>query len=100
MAVFQHRISGRQNEEMSGGTGLTLLIKSLESKSDSNFCYVLSGKRILGFKQKYLEYKNDWIGFNESNDFLNDIPDLKNITDCDIKFPGTAYNLHFIMEKK
>lgn len=100
MAVFQHRISGRQNEEMTGGTGLTLLIKSLESKSDSNFCYVLSGKRVLGFKQKYLEYKNDWIGFNESNDFLNDIPDLKNITDCDIKFPGTAYNLHFIMEKK
>lgn len=100
MSAFQHRISGRYNEEMTGGTGLTLLIRSLESKSDNNLCYVLSGRRILWFNQKYLEYKDDWIGFNESNNFLSDIPDLNNITDCDIYFPGTAYNLHFIMEKK
>lgn len=100
MSAFQHRISSRFNEEMTGGTGLTLLIKSLEKRSDDNLCYVLSGKRILCFFQKYLEYKNDWIGFNPENNFLTAIPDKNYIDSCDMFFPGTAYNLHFIMEKK
>ena len=100
MSAFQHRISSRTNEEMTGGTGLTLLIKSLERRSDNNLCYVLSGNRILCFYQKYLEYKNDWIGFNDSNDFLTAIPNMENIQYCAMFFPGTAYNLHFIMEKQ
>lgn len=38
-------------------------------------------------------------GFNESNNFLTDLPNINIIRYCDIYFPGTAYNLHFIMER-
>lgn len=96
---FQNKISGRSEEELTGGTGLTILIESLEQKSDNNMCYVLSGKRIICFEQKYLKYNNDWIGFNEANNFLTDIPNTDIFENCDIYFPGTAYNLHFIMER-
>lgn len=96
---FQNKISGRSEQELTGGTGLTMLIESLEQKSDNNMCYVLSGDRIICFEQKYLKYNNDWIGFNESNNFLTDIPNASIFRWCDIYFPGTAYNLHFIMER-
>lgn len=96
---FQNKISGRSEEELTGGTGLTMLIESLEQKSDNNMCYVLSGKRIICFEQKYLKYNNDWIGFNEANNFLTDIPNTDIFENCGIYFPGTAYNLHFIMER-
>lgn len=96
---FQNKISGRSEEELTGGTGLTMLIESLEQKSDNNMCYVLSGHRVIFFEQKYMHYNNDWIGFNESNNFLTDLPNINIIRYCDIYFPGTAYNLHFIMER-
>lgn len=97
VASFQHRISERE-EVYTGGTGLTKLIQSLESKADMHMCYVLSGKRGLVFKKEYLEYNDDrWIGFNKENDFLTQIPDIKIFDECDIFFPGTAYNLNFVM---
>lgn len=96
---FQNKISGRSEEELTGGTGLTMLIESLEQKSDNNMCYVLSGHRVIFFEQKYMHYNNDWIGFNGSNNFLTDLPNINIIRYCDIYFPGTAYNLHFIMER-
>lgn len=101
LTTFQDRISGRLDDELTGGTGLTLLIRSLEQKSDTNLCYVLSGSRALGFKQEYLEYNSEkWLGFNEENDFLTTAPNYELLmSGCDIFFPGTAYNLHFIMEK-
>lgn len=97
IASFQHRVSER-SEVYTGGTGLTKLIKSLESKSDAHKCYVLSGKRALIFKNEYLEYNGEkWIGFNKENEFLTKIPDVQVLGNNNIFFPGTAYNLNFVM---
>ena len=63
-----------------------------------HMCYVLSGKRGMIFKKEYLEYNDErWIGFNKENDFLTQIPDVDIFDECDIFFPGTAYNLNFVM---
>ena len=100
IASFQHRISGRDNNNYTGGTGLTKLIHSLESKSDAHRCYVISGNRGLLFRKEFLEYnKENWIGFNKEKDFLTAIPELSNIEQIPIFFPGTAYNLNFVMKE-
>lgn len=98
IAAFQHKISGR-NESATGGTGLTKLIQSLEESSDAYSCYVVSGQRMLEFQKDYMMYKDGlWIGFNEQNDFLNDPPNTDLLLNTPFYFPGTAYNLNFIME--
>lgn len=101
IASFQHRISGDQKKKSTGGTGLTKLISSLEKRSDAHRCYMISGKRALWFFHEYLEYdENGWIGFNEENNFLNEIPTHDIIGSNYIDLPGTAYNLNFVMEGK
>lgn len=98
VATFQHKISGR-NESITGGTGLTKLIQSLEESSDAYSCYVMSGQRMLEFQKDYMMYKDGlWIGFNEQNDFLNKPPNTNLLLSNPIFFPGTAYNLNFVME--
>lgn len=99
IATFQHKISGRAENVTTGGTGLTKLIKSLEEESDAYECYVISGRRILLFKHEYMKYNDDgWIGFNEENDFLEMPPSLAILDSTPIFFPGTGYNLTFVME--
>lgn len=99
IAVFQHKISGRSENDITGGTGLTKLIKSLEEESDAYRCYVISGDRCVIFKHEYMKYsKDDWIGFNENNDFMNEPPDYSLIQRLPLFFPGTGYNLNFVME--
>lgn len=101
IAALQDKISGREDYDESGGTGLTKLIKTLQSKSDMDNCYVLSGKRCVIFKQEFLEYdKEEWLGFNLESDFFGCIPDKKVLSECPIMFPGTAYNLNFIMKRE
>lgn len=100
VASFQHRISERKQSEYTGGTGLTKLIHSLEVQSDAHRCYVISGERRLLFHKEYLEYNDDnWIGFNKEKDFLGHIPHRINIEKTSIYFPGTAYNLNFVMKE-
>lgn len=101
IASFQHRISGRMNKEFTGGTGLTTLISRLEDYSDAYLCYVISGKRALFFDRNYLIYNEDkWIGFNDKNDFLSDIPRKEFLSENGINMPGTAYNLNFVLKKE
>lgn len=100
IASFQHKITGRLDNSATGGTGLTLLIRSLESRSDAHKCYVLSGERVLWFHKDCLEYNGDWIGFNKSHDFLNLTPDAESLSFCPIYIPGTAYNLNFVLKKE
>lgn len=102
IAVFQNKISGSSsiNKMTCGGTGLTCLINSLQEKSDSDNCYVLSGSNIIYFIKEYLSYNEDWIGFNKSNDFFNDIPEKKVIDKSEMFFSGTAYNLNFVMKSE
>ena len=101
IAAYQHKISGREKIVETGGTGLTKLISSLEKKADSHQCYVLSGNRGIFFKQEYLEYNDDrWIGFNDKNNFISDIPNPNLLFNSDLFIPGTAYNLSFVMRKE
>lgn len=101
VSSLQDKISGRTYYSLSGGTGLTKLIHSLQEKSDMNSCYVISGSRCVRFIKEMLNYnKENWLGFNEQMDFFNSIPDETVIAPCYINFPGTAYNLNFIMKRE
>lgn len=99
ISAFQKKVSGRPDKFETGGTGLPVLIHSLEEKSENHRCYVISGKRCVNFYENLLEYNEEgWIGFNEGMDFLKNIPDEDVITECLIYMPGTAYNFNFIMK--
>lgn len=101
ISSLQDKISGRPNYILSGGTGLTKLIHSLQEKSDMNSCYVISGDRCVRFVKDLINYdKNNWLGFNKQMDFFSAIPDKEVITGCYIYLPGTAYNLNFIMKRE
>ena len=94
IAAFQDRVSGRQDDSATGGTGLTRLLKSLEELSDADDCYMVSGQRSL---KSLLDYDDDgWIGFNNEQDFMNCPPDMNIFRDSPFFFPGTGYNLTFI----
>ena len=96
---FQDRITGRPNDVNSGGTGLTSLIKSLEENSDSHYGYVLSGSRGINFRLEYLKYNDDgWIGFNGTNDYLNQIPSEDVLLKSPTYIQGTAYNFTLVVE--
>lgn len=101
IASIQHKISGATHKGKAGGRGLTTLIKSLQEKSDSDNCYLLTGKRIVYFPKEVLQYDDEeWLGFNSKKDFLTDIPDSMVIQECIVNFPGTAYNLNFILKRE
>lgn len=100
IASFQHKISGSINKSITGGTGLTKLIGSLEKRSDTHNCYMISGTRALWFNHKFLEYNDGWIGFNEQNDFFSNPPSKKVIGKSAIYMPGTAFNLNFVMKQE
>lgn len=101
IAAFQKKISGRKEKFQTGGVGLPELIKSLEDRSDTYRCYMISGRRCINFYNDLLEYDKDgFIGFNETNDFLTSRPKQDVVTECLINMPGTAYNLNFVMKGK
>jgi len=101
VAAFQDRITSRPEKQRSGGMGLTKLICSLEKRSDFHRCYMISSSRRLWFRQEHLEYDEDgWIGFNRNNDFFGEIPEASLIENTPIHFPGTAYNLNFVVRKR
>lgn len=96
---FQSKISGRKEKFSTGGTGLPKLIKSLEDKSDTHRCYVISGNRCINFYQGILEYnENGWIGFNNEKNYTSDVPEENVVGECLINMPGTAYNFNFVMK--
>lgn len=101
IASIQHKISGATHKGKAGGRGLTTLIKSLQEKSDSDNCYLLSVKRIVYFQKELLQYDDaEWLGFNKEKDFLSNIPDSIVAQECIVNFPGTAYNLNFILKRE
>lgn len=101
VASFQDQISGDQDKTISGGKGLTCLIRSLANRSDFHSCYVLTGHRILQFEKDFIELNKDkWVGFNKERNFLGNIPANESINCSKVYFPGTAYNLNFVIKKE
>ena len=100
LASFQDKISGRIGKPAStGGTGLTMLIKSIQERSRDDYCYMITGNRVFTFKRQFLKYDSDnWLGFNEKSDFFSSIPSDKVLGSCPIYMPGTAYSLNFAIE--
>lgn len=53
------------------------------------------------FKPEYMKYDNDkWIGFNESHNFIENVPDFNIFQTISTKLPGTAYNLNFALRRE
>ena len=44
--------------------------------------------------------ENNWVGFNAEGDFLTKKPSLRCINNSGLYFPGTAYNLNFVMKRE
>lgn len=100
VSSFQDKISGSMKKKM-GGRGLTTLITSLEEKADTHLCYVLSGNTVMFFVQDLLKYDdNKLVGFNQSGNYLSEIPDKNVIKKISTFFPGTSYNLSFVIKKE
>lgn len=100
IASFQYKISSRPSC-VTGGTGLTQLIRGLEDKSDEYECYLLSGTKKLRFIRDCLVYDdNEWVGFNNTGNFLTDIPSNRCIGKSGLFFPGTAYNFNFVIKSE
>lgn len=100
LSAFQKNVSSRKNSPNSGGTGLTTLIKVLIDKSIANFCYACSGETFLLFKKDFLELTSDGlIGFNENNDYINEIPSPEIIARNLYNINVNAYNLQFIFKE-
>ena len=86
---------------MPGASGLTKLVHSLQDKSEVDSCYVISGRRCVRFIKNLLNYDDKyWLGFNEERDFFHNLPRKDVTVDCYIFFPGTAYNLNFVMKRE
>lgn len=99
LAATQLGISGRKKIQNVGGTGLYVLLQSLIETSDLSNCYVLSGKYSVIFDEDYLyENQEQWMCYNKEKNFINYPPDKEIIGECPIFFPGTAYNLNFVIE--
>lgn len=94
-SVFQKYVTTRTNT--SGGTGLTNLIKNLIDRSYEDFCYVISGDNCLYFRKELLKLNNDGtIGFNDTNDYFNHIPNPNALFKLRYHLNGTLFSLIFI----
>lgn len=101
ISAFQKYVTTRENAKMSGGTGLTTLIKELKNKAKRDYCYVLSGNDVIYFKEPFLDLTEDGlIGFNKDNNYISNIPSQEVTYKSKNKFNGTIYNLSFILEER
>lgn len=96
--TFQNGISGRANT-VTGGTGLPLLLKFLMAESETEYCYMLSGRYGLNLQAKKLEISDEWVGFNENNNIL-DLPDEEFLIKNKLFLPGCAFNLNLTIEQE
>ena len=98
---FQKNVTSRYIESGNSGKGLTTLIKKIANKMLQHNCYVLSGEDIIYFRDEFLKISSEgFIGFNKTNDYINDIPDDLVLNKSKLYCPGTIYNLSFIKEEK
>ncbi len=97
ISTFQKNVTTR---EKAGGTGLTVLVQNLINCSYDDYCYVISGDNCLFLKKPFLELNQDGtIGFNNSNDYFNDIPDENVFHKLNYTLNGTLFNLAFVAKE-
>lgn len=100
VSAYQKYVTTRFNPGGTGGSGLTTLIQALIEKSENNYCYSLSGNNIIFFNKPFLNLTEDGlIGFNEINDYINNIPSMDAVKKIGYKFNCTVYNLMFVVKE-
>lgn len=101
MSAFQHKISTRKSNYLTGGTGLTKLIRALEYQADAYDCFIWTGYRKMEFWHELLVQDDfEWVGFNKFGDFFSEPPNTSILKNSTMYFPGTAYNLSFVLRKE
>lgn len=101
IAALQDKISGRRNLDSTGGTGLTVLINSLQKEAYGEYCYIMSGNKIITFNKDFINFdENHWLSFNAQGDFFNQLPEEELLLVSKVYLPGTAYNLNFVMKRE
>lgn len=100
VSAFQNHVTSRSTTEAHSGTGLTDMIKHITDKTVDDYSYVLSGYNLIFFKNKYLQFTDEnFIGFNDTRDFLNNRPDKSIIDKSMLYIPGTVYHLSLIKKE-
>ncbi len=101
ITAFQHKITGRPQEQKTGGTGLTKLLRTLELRSDAYNCYMITGEKAVIFLHDCIKYnEKDWVGFNTENNYFEHIPSKDSIMKNVFFLPGTGYNLNFVLRRE
>ena len=99
VSVFQKSVTSRRNSFDSSGTGLTTLIKTLIDKSIFNYCYASSGNTNILFTDEFLKLSEEGlIGFNESNDYITEIPSKRVLLRNEYNLNINAFSLEFIFK--
>lgn len=100
ITTFQNHVTSRNLKSGIGGTGLTKMIEEITNKTEKDYSYVLSGNNILFFKNEFLKLsEGKFVGFNEQNNYFNNIPSEKSIDKSKLYIPGSLYNLLLIKEQ-
>lgn len=101
VSSFQDKISGSRNKSATGGRGLSRLICSLGERAADQLCYIASGNRALFFFKEFMKFnKDEFIGFNKDNDYINSIPEKSVLNSVPTYLPGTMYNLSFVINTR
>mgnify|MGYP000466674374 FL=1 len=99
VSSFQKNVTTRKYSEGSGGKGLTFFIETLIESSLADYCYVLNGNTIIFLKNPYLCLNEDGtIGFNNTNNYVEKLPNQQIVINEEKCFNGTIHNLSFILE--
>lgn len=101
VSAFQKGVSSRLDQSDTGGTGLLKIIYNILGKTENNFCYILTGNKVLFLIEKFIQPKDEtFIGFNEENDYLSAIPAEESLGKSDMSFGGTIFSLNLITSKE
>ena len=93
VATFQENVTTKPG--YTAGTGLTEVVKALTKSFSKIASYVITGNNVISFRENLLGDGSEVVGFNESNNFLNDIPDKTTIQRCELYIPGVVFHLIF-----
>lgn len=97
ITAFQNGVSQRYKNSGNSGTGLTDLVKHISGKTVEHTNYIICGDKCIYFQNEFLNVKKDgFIGFNETNNYIEDPPSKDLIGHSNIFFNGTMYQLLLI----
>lgn len=98
ISAFQKSVTTRLNAKNNSGRGLTTFLNYLIRFSELDCCYVYSSNKLLWFNKKYLNVVDGLVGFNDKNDYINELPNSDNYRIMPYNNNGTLFNLKLIYD--